>query len=125
MRYRGAVRCSRTRAGVWGQSVYFAHKNHSPARSAAAAEEAMSFKPGEEVWAHTGSEASFEKGSVVSLIPNKSLVQVKLKGAVFEIKESDVHKVRQGRSARGAFCRPPDARAEESAALAVARANIC
>ena len=51
------------------------------------------FKAGETVWAHTGSEASFEKGTVESLHPNRGLISVRLKGSVVDVKQEDVHKV--------------------------------
>ena len=50
-------------------------------------------KVGEEVWAHTGSEACFEKGKVEKLATGKGTIAVRLKQGALEIKEADVHKV--------------------------------
>ena len=57
----------------------------------------MSFAPGEEVWAHTGSdEVAFERGLVDSLLPGKGAVVVRIKRgretAVVEVKEAEVHR---------------------------------
>lgn len=53
---------------------------------------ASRFAVGEVVWAHTGLESSFEKGVVERLDGHKNTVQIKVKGGLVDIKESDVHK---------------------------------
>ena len=52
-----------------------------------------SFAIGEQVWAHTGSEASFEIGKVEGIQAARGLISVRLKTGVSDVKEADVHKV--------------------------------
>ena len=54
---------------------------------------AAEFTAGQEVWAHTGTEASFERGKVERLDPHKKIIAVRLKAGVVDVKEADVHKV--------------------------------
>ena len=51
--------------------------------------------PGMEVWAHTGTEASFERGKVerVGQAGGKHIVSVRLRAGTVDVKEEDVHKV--------------------------------
>jgi myosin heavy subunit len=51
------------------------------------------FKVGEDVWAHTGTEASFDRGKVESALSHKKTYSVRIKTGVIEVKETDVHKV--------------------------------
>lgn len=48
---------------------------------------------GEKVWAHTGSEQTFELGVVERIDGHKSTIAVKIGKNVHDIKEADVHKV--------------------------------
>jgi hypothetical protein len=50
------------------------------------------FAIGETVWAHTGSEHSFEKGVVERLDGHKNTITIKIGKNSVDIKESDVHK---------------------------------
>ena len=50
------------------------------------------FAIGEAVWAHTGSEHSFEKGVVERLDGHKNTITIKIGKNSVDIKESDVHK---------------------------------
>ena len=51
--------------------------------------------PGMEVWAHTGTEASFERGRVerVGQAGGKHIASVRLRAGTADAKEEDVHKV--------------------------------
>ena len=48
---------------------------------------------GDTVWAHTGSEASFEKGVIERIDGHKGMIAVKLKGSMIDVKEGDVHRM--------------------------------
>ena len=51
------------------------------------------FKVGEQVWAHTGTEACFELGKIERLDGHKGTVAVRFKASTIDVKEADVHKV--------------------------------
>ena len=58
----------------------------------------MSTKPkfavGEVIWAHTGTEASFQRGTIERFDSHKGTINIKLqKGGLLDAKENDVHKV--------------------------------
>jgi myosin heavy subunit len=53
----------------------------------------MSYKVGEQVWAHTGSEACFELGKVERLDGHKGTIAIRFKTTSADVKEADVHKV--------------------------------
>ena len=55
--------------------------------------DSMVFKVGEQVWAHTGSEATFDRGTVEALLPAKGTVSVRLKSGTVDVKEADVHRM--------------------------------
>ena len=49
--------------------------------------------PGDLVWAHTGSEASFERGVVERVDNHKGTISIKLKTSTIDVKQGDVHKM--------------------------------
>ena len=70
------------------------HQERLTRRQASTMSSKSKFSLSEQVWAHCGSEACFQRGTIERFDPHKGTINVRLlRGSHIDVKEADVHKV--------------------------------